>query len=421
MTGAGTTPAARRERPGRARSLSCPACGSPVAIRANGLSVTAVCGSCGAVLDVTNDAVRQIAEAQARTRQPPVPVGARGVLGGTEWEVVGYQVRSSGAGSWEWEEYLLFNPYRGFRFLGQDHGHWTLYGLLRRDVADPLSDGGDGLCYQASETVLARTDYVLGEFYWRVRVGDTVDVREFVHPPFVLSEERASDEVTWSRGRYLEPGVVQAAFKLGSMPPRSGRAGHQPEPKRHRLWPVAVGSLVLLATLNEMPGGQGLNTLVLQQSFTVTAADQDRALPAVPLAIPYAGGNLQIEVSTATDAGLLQLYTALVPPAGFDRQETVFSLGSLVGTGTTAQTALFSSVAGGAATLLIRPHSSAFPDTVPGSTTQTPPAASISFAVTARRHVHDPVSFVLAVLAILGWPVGSSLWRWFRRIGHHGA
>lgn len=421
MTGDDVDPGspARKERPGRARSLSCPQCGSPVTIRASGLSVTAICGACGAVLDVANDAVRQIADAQARTRQPAIPIGTRGTLGGTEWDVVGYQLRSSGAGSWQWEEYLLFNPYRGFRFLGQDHGHWTLYGMLRRDVADPLADGGDGLRYTPGDTVQARTDYVLGEFYWRVRAGDTVENREFVHPPFVLSQERADEEVTWSRGRYLEPGLVQAAFKLGSMPQRTGRAAHQVDPKRRRLWPVAVGSLIALILLNQMPAGQGLNTLVFQQSFTITDQDQDRSLPAIPLSIPYAGGNLQIEASAQPQAGALRLDVALVPQAGFQRKDAVFTLGSLAGDGLAKQTALFSSIAGGDATLLINPHSSAFPDpAIPDSTPESVPATSVSFVVTVRRHVPDPVSFLLAAIAILCWPAFSALRRWFRGVEH---
>ncbi len=58
---------------------------------------------------------------------------------------------------------------------------------------------------------------------------------------------------------------------------------------------------------------------------------------------------------------------------------------------------------------------------MPGSTAATPPAAAVSFVVTVRRHVQDPTNYLLAVLAILGWPVGSALWRWFRRIGHRHA
>ena len=238
----------------------------------------------------------------------------------------------------------------------------------------------------------------------------------------MLSEERAEEEVTWSRGRYLEPAVVQAAFKLGKMPPRTGRAAHQAEPRRFVLWPLAVVSLVAVIALSASPYGQDLNALVLRRSFTVTAPDQDRTLPAVPLAIPDAAGNLRIAVATGAETGLLQLDVSLVAQNGYGRQETVFTLGSLLGDQPATQTALFSSVAGGAATLLIRPHSSAFADPAdPGSTAASPPAASVSFVVTVRRHVHDPMNFLLAVLAILGWPVASALRRWFRRIGHRPA
>src|ERR1700729_3895588 len=99
------------------RVLTCPSCGGSVKIRASGISITAICGSCGSVLDVSNSDVRLLAEAQSRTREPPVPLGSRGTLVGALWEVVGYQNRSNTVEGWTWDEYLLFNPYLGFRFL----------------------------------------------------------------------------------------------------------------------------------------------------------------------------------------------------------------------------------------------------------------------------------------------------------------
>ncbi len=164
--------------------LSCPNCGGSVAITAVGITVSAICGSCGATLDVANPDVRLIADAAARTRQPAIPIGARGTLVGTEWEVIGYQERSNPAEAEQWEEYLLFNPYAGFRFLVPEDEQWTLYAMLRQDVS--VTDGGaelpDGL-YVAVSSGRARTDYVMGEFYWRVRVGDEVDLEEFAERP----------------------------------------------------------------------------------------------------------------------------------------------------------------------------------------------------------------------------------------------
>ena len=44
-----------------------------------------------------------------------IPIGARARLGDIEWEVVGYMRRCDGPGDFRWTEYLLFNPYQGYR------------------------------------------------------------------------------------------------------------------------------------------------------------------------------------------------------------------------------------------------------------------------------------------------------------------
>src|SRR5690348_6071692 len=110
----------------RIRVLSCPSCGGSVTVRANGISITAICASCGSTLDVANPEVRLITEARERTRQPPIAIGTRGTLVGTLWEIVGFQTRTDLVHGWSWDEYLLFNPWRGFRFLAQDDEDWTL-------------------------------------------------------------------------------------------------------------------------------------------------------------------------------------------------------------------------------------------------------------------------------------------------------
>ena len=148
----------------RARTLSCPSCGGSVTIRANGISITAICASCGSTLDVANPDVRLITQARERTREPPIAIGTRGLLVGTLWEVAGFQSRTDTENDWSWGEYLLFNPYRGFRFLIRDDEDWTLYCMLRQDVPDPEA-GFEGRRYESQGTGKARTTYVLGEFY----------------------------------------------------------------------------------------------------------------------------------------------------------------------------------------------------------------------------------------------------------------
>ncbi|MBI4425283.1 MAG: DUF4178 domain-containing protein [Elusimicrobia bacterium] len=77
--------------------------------------------------------------------------------------------------------------------------------------------------------------YVVGEFPWTVAVGEQAKARDFICPPYLLSEEHFENEKTWSHGEYLEPAEVWAAFGLpGSPPARNGVAPAQPNPYKER-------------------------------------------------------------------------------------------------------------------------------------------------------------------------------------------
>jgi hypothetical protein len=100
----------------------------------------------------------------------------------------------------------------------------------------------------------ARTDYVLGEFPWRVQVGDAVACKDFVAPPYMLSSETTDGEITWSRAEYMTGSQVWQACKLPGSPPQTyGVFANQPSPHggvggawRTWLWlNVALAALVL--------------------------------------------------------------------------------------------------------------------------------------------------------------------------------
>ena len=48
--------------------------------------------------------------------------------------MIGFQQRStqSGGETYSWREYLLFNPYKGFRYLTEFDGHWNFVARHRR-------------------------------------------------------------------------------------------------------------------------------------------------------------------------------------------------------------------------------------------------------------------------------------------------
>jgi hypothetical protein len=242
-------------------ALVCPNCGGPVERRGFGYAMTVICPQCLTVLDSSTPLLRvlqKIGEAQNR-RTPMIPLGSRGALQGSTWEVIGFQTRAvvEDGDTFEWEEYLLFNPYKGFRYLTQYDGHWNFVTPLEAMPGDPNQLGRfpvfyDGLVYKHFSGDAATTTFVLGEFPWRVKVGEQVVGHDYVSPPWVLSAEITSDEIAWSRGEYVPGFAIWKAFNLpSSAPPARGVYLNQPSQgdKVGGIWRNFLLMLALLAGL----------------------------------------------------------------------------------------------------------------------------------------------------------------------------
>src|SRR5207253_10383235 len=72
-------------------------CGAAITLRSFGQAETVVCGSCHAILDAKdpNLAILQQFEAATGEVKPLIPLGTRGKLRGTDYEVIGFQRRST--------------------------------------------------------------------------------------------------------------------------------------------------------------------------------------------------------------------------------------------------------------------------------------------------------------------------------------
>lgn len=209
------------------KTFNCPSCGSPVEIRAQGQSLSVVCSSCRAVIDSSNENYQVIQKAQSVVaKKLLIPLGKRGKLFGTLWEVIGYMERTDGTGQYEWSEYLLFNPIKGFSWLMLANGHWThlhrTKNIPKKDLNPFLNKKGKnnadvvylGRKYQLFHTGVAIVKFVLGEFYWRVSVGDKSSVADYVSPPEILSQEESINESSWSIGQYIDAQQIKESFMI---------------------------------------------------------------------------------------------------------------------------------------------------------------------------------------------------------------
>jgi hypothetical protein len=216
--------------------LNCPQCGAALEIRSFGNALNVVCPNCLSVLDAKDPNLQILQQAQAREKIPPlIPLGSRGTLNGVKYEAIGFQVRTvpDEDGSYEWQEYLLFNPYRGFRYLTEYNGHWTFVRTVQA-LPEPASMSRihyNGETYTHFSNAEAHTSYVIGEFPWQVRIGDTVQVSDYVHAPRLLASETTADETVWSLGEYITGAELWKAFALPGAPPAAaGVFECQPSP-----------------------------------------------------------------------------------------------------------------------------------------------------------------------------------------------
>ncbi|MFK7968966.1 MAG: DUF4178 domain-containing protein [Bacteroidia bacterium] len=239
------------------KAFSCPNCGGQVEVRAPGQSLTAVCGFCRTVIDPNDPNYKILQKANdAKARKPKIPLGHRGQFDGIEWETIGFMVRLNTKYNHEWEEYLLFNPIHGFRFLIQDSGHWT----LSKSTLKPAIRGRNnsymnfnGQHFKRFVSGKARVVYVEGEFYWNVKRGDEVDTVDYVDPPFMLSGEFGGREESWSMGSYMKPSKIKEGFgKEAKTGYKTGIGANQPNPAKpifNQILPIWV---VLAAALTVM-------------------------------------------------------------------------------------------------------------------------------------------------------------------------
>jgi hypothetical protein len=416
------------------QELKCPQCSGPLELRAPDQTQRVACPWCGSLLDATRDlAVLQKLDTPFK---PPLPLGAKGTLQGVQWTVIGAMERSVTVEGvrYPWREYLLYDPRHGFRWLVEAKGHWSfVQPLSPGDVEGDLARY-DGVRFSHFQSGEARVDHVLGEFYWAVARGETVETDDFVKPPRMLSRETTrvrrgkgkkgkksrdefeghEGELSWSLGTYLPADEVWKAFSLPGEPPEPEGVGpHQPSP-----WAGTVGgtwkaALLAVAVILAVYVGMLIvgGRTVHKEQITVAA----QSAPGTPDAAAFAGpffvtseGNLQVRILAPVDNSWLYVDGALINEEtgavdDFDVEVSYYhgsdSDGSWSEGGRTS-TRYIPAVPPGRYLLRLEPQWEA--GKAPGY-----------YDVVVRSRVPRFSYALLAMLAVMAWPVLTT-WRWFR-------
>ena len=223
----------------RLDAVQCPSCGGPITRSGFGAVVKVVCPYCGSELSPADGgALAILQEARRQQRASLLPLHARAQLDGVQWELIGIvwrEVEADGT-KYPWQEFLLYNPYHGYRYLLYFlyDGHFALGspldGAPRLDAAFGRKRASwKNAKFKHFQSSIARTTYVEGEFPWEVRVGDVSVAHDYVDPPRGLSVEENPGpdgaDITYTQMQHIDGADVWKAFGIKGSCPRAHGVG----------------------------------------------------------------------------------------------------------------------------------------------------------------------------------------------------
>jgi len=334
-----SAPAPEREaRRVSAVQLSCPRCAGPLELRAPDKAERVTCPNCGSLLDVNQGRLQFLKSLAPSKIVPVIPLGSVGEFDAGKLTVIGFMQRSvefSGV-RYYWEEYLLYNPQAGFRWLVRSDDHWNFVETLPPGA---VIDGGRSATYNGKKFKLyqdatARVEHVLGEFYWKVSVGELVRAGDYIHPPMMLSKEVSGyvgepkkssgkkppsvqgGEVNWSLGTYVKRRKIEKTFGIRGLPHPSTVAPNQPFTHKavYKYW-----ALLLIATVvfGAFIMAAGERRKVFESSYRLEplkSADDSQVIFADPFDLK-GGQNIRVTASSNVDNSWLYVEGDLIDEA----------------------------------------------------------------------------------------------------------
>jgi hypothetical protein len=316
---------------------------------------------------------------------------------------------------YSWHEYILFNPYKGFRYLTDYNERWKHTSILRslpivKDSACPQTVTYLGETYKHFQTAQAGTSFVLGEFPWQVRVGESSNVSDYISPPRVISSERTGKEITWSMGEYVSGHDIWKAFCLeGDPPQRVGIYENQPSPlsaDTEAIWVAFAGFVAALVLMLVGFSSFARNEKVIQENYTFNTNARGKA-SFVTDVFELKGHTSDLELTTTSDVDnnwIFVNYALINEDTGqaydFGREVSYYHGYDEDGSwseGARENSVTIPTVPPGNYYLRVEPES----DVGHGT---------ISYSISARRDVPQMGFFGLALLALLV-PAGLITWR----------
>ena len=263
--------------------------------------------------------------------KPVISLGSTGRWSNDDYVTIGYLRRSIEEEDvrYPWTEYLLYHPRRGFRWLVCSDAHWSFVEPQPPGTVETIANAAhyEGKRFKLFQKAQARVDHVLGEFYWRIEIDETVDVQDYIRPPWMLScemtrvkaaegeEGTEAGEINWSLGTYVPPAEIEQKYAVENLPrPAQGSvAPNQPFMYNtiYRPWAVLSGIAVVLWVLFLITASQ---RTVFDQTIALLA-DPSTGQPPVFFSEPFELGgwcNLQVKAQAPVENSWVEIEGDLI-------------------------------------------------------------------------------------------------------------
>ncbi len=194
------------------KQVSCPSCSSPLDIRSLGRGSTLGCAYCGTVIDIETPELKIISEAKKLVSKPKIEIGKKGKISGITFQIIGYIYRTDNNREYFWSEYLLFNPYHGYRWLSEYDNHWQFVTPLPYVPDIYTTNSYNNEKYKKFSEGYSVIVEVIGELYWQAKIGDSVKTLDFILPPKAVGLEVSTVEISASEYRYMPIEELEEAF-----------------------------------------------------------------------------------------------------------------------------------------------------------------------------------------------------------------
>lgn len=303
--------------------ITCPHCFKKVTVYDPSGSEYYVCNGCHFYLhkSATNSNIMTMQQVPKPKSDPLIPIGATGTLMQLPYKMIAYMEKQEVGTEYTWREYMLYNYSKGYAFLAEYDGHWTLIAGIDHypELAQATVTSDDATCngveYLVFNKYVPKINGLTGEYDWDV-FEERIRATEYVNPPYLFVKEqnnRNRSIVDYYHGTYLDAKEIASAFNIdiSNFPDKLGVGANEPSPWRYK-WPkvfkmsgiiAIVVMLIQLAIVFLKP-----ETVLLDQNFTLSPQQTEKPDSAkrTPVASPVQTGQTDSTVKSAAIADILK-------------------------------------------------------------------------------------------------------------------